>query len=43
MISSVGVGLLLASGHTQTAFLIPAGFGLAGTLWMLATRPQRVG
>ncbi len=36
MLSSVGVGLLLAAGHARAAFLIPAAFGLAGTLWMLA-------
>lgn len=34
MISSVGVGMLLAAGYQRTAFLIPALFGLAGTLWM---------
>jgi MFS family permease len=36
MLSSVGVGLLLAAGHPRTAFLVPATFGLAGTLWMAA-------
>jgi MFS family permease len=36
MLSSIGVGLLLAGGHQRTAFLIPALFGLAGTLCMLA-------
>jgi MFS family permease len=35
MISSVGVGLLLAAGHHHAAFLVPAMFGLAGTVWML--------
>jgi MFS family permease len=35
MLSSIGVGLLLAAGHQRTAFLIPALFGLAGTVWML--------
>ena len=40
MLSSVGVGLLLASGHTRAAFLIPAVFGMVGTLWMIATRPR---
>jgi MFS family permease len=34
MLSSIGVGLLLAAGYQRTAFLIPALFGLAGTLWM---------
>jgi MFS family permease len=36
MLSSMGVGLLLAAGYQRTAFLVPALFGLAGTLWMLA-------
>lgn len=40
MLSSVAVCLLLASGHTQAAFLNPAAFGLAGTLWMFLTRPR---
>lgn len=35
MLSSVGVGLLLAAGFQQTALLIPAAFGLAGTGWMI--------
>ena len=35
MMSSVGVGLLLVAGYSRTAFLVPAGFGLAGTLWMV--------
>lgn len=34
MLSSIGVGLLLAAGYQRTAFLLPALFGLAGTLWM---------
>lgn len=34
MVSSVMVGLLLAAGHTHLAFLLPATFGLAGTVWM---------
>lgn len=34
MLSSIGVGLLLASGHSRVAFLLPALFGLAGTVWM---------
>jgi MFS family permease len=33
MLSSIGVGLLLAAGHQRAAFLVPASFGLAGTLW----------
>lgn len=36
MLSSIGVGLLLAGGQLRAAFLVPAAFGLAGTLWMLA-------
>lgn len=36
MVSSVGIGLLLASGHQRAAFLVPALFGLAGTAWMVA-------
>ncbi|MBE7490675.1 MAG: MFS transporter [Planctomycetes bacterium] len=36
MISSIGVGLLLAAGLTKGAFLVPAAFGAAGTLWMAA-------
>jgi len=36
MFSSIGVGLLLAYGHERAAFLVPALFGLAGTLWMIA-------
>jgi len=34
MVSSVGVGLLLAAGHERVAFLGTASFGLAGTLSM---------
>lgn len=41
MLSSVGVGLLLAAGHARTAFLVPAAFGLAGTIWMAAFAWQR--
>jgi MFS family permease len=42
MLSSVAVGALLASGHRQAAFLIPAMFGLAGAIWMaqFSRRPQ---
>ena len=36
MASSVGVGLLLAAGYQRTAFLVPAAFGVAGVLWMIA-------
>lgn len=36
MISSIGVGLLLAAGFMKGAFLVPAAFGAAGTLWMIA-------
>jgi MFS family permease len=36
MLSSIGVGLLLAAGHQRAAFLVPASFGLSGTLWMFA-------
>lgn len=36
MLSSIGVGLLLAAGYQRAAFLLPAAFGLAGTSWMLA-------
>ncbi len=36
MASSVGVGLLLAAGYQRTAFLLPAAFGAAGVLWMMA-------
>lgn len=44
MLSSVGVGLLLAAGYERAAFLIPAAFGLVGTLQMLrfAKRPPVV-
>ncbi|MCW5889342.1 MAG: MFS transporter [bacterium] len=35
MASSVTVGLLLSAGHTVLAFLLPAGMGLLGTLWMV--------
>lgn len=35
MASSIGVGLLLAVGHQRAAFLVPAVFGVAGTLWMV--------
>jgi MFS family permease len=35
MLSSIGVGLLLAAGYRRAAFLIPALCGLAGTFWML--------
>jgi MFS family permease len=42
MVSSVGVGLLLAAGHQRAAFLVPAAFGVAGTLWMVGfARGQR--
>lgn len=34
MLSSLGVGLLLATGHTRLAFLAPAAFGALGTIWM---------
>ena len=36
MASSVDVGLLLAAGYQRTAFLLPATFGAAGVLWMMA-------
>jgi MFS family permease len=36
MLSSVGVGLLLAAGHHYAAFLVPAAFGFLGTSWMVA-------
>lgn len=35
MLSSVGVGFLLAGGYQRAAFLVPALFGLAGTVWMV--------
>lgn len=35
MISSTGVGLLLARGHQPLAFGLAAGIGLAGVAWML--------
>lgn len=35
MVSSIVVGLLLSGGHTRAAFLLPASFGAAGTIWML--------
>ncbi len=35
MLSSVGLGLLIATQHTQAAFLIAATFGFAGVVWML--------
>ena len=38
MLSSIGVGLLLSRGYPQAAFLIPAGCGLAGTVWMACLR-----
>lgn len=41
MSSSVGVGLLLAAGRPHLAFLVPALFGLAGTLWMVAFERRR--
>lgn len=34
MLSSIFVGLLLATGYSRTALLLAAGFGLAGTIWM---------
>lgn len=36
MLSSLGVGLLLAAGRSRMAFLGAAAFGVAGTLWMIA-------
>jgi len=36
MASSVGVGLLLGAGYRRAAFLLPAVFGAAGVLWMIA-------
>lgn len=41
MLSSVFVGALLANGHARAAFLVPAAFGLAGTLWMLGLARSR--
>lgn len=44
MLSSIGVGLLLAADYPRTAFLAAALFGLAGTVWMVAfARWQRQG
>jgi MFS family permease len=39
--SSIAVGLLLAAGHTALAFLLPAGVGLLGTLWMVRLASTR--
>ena len=36
MLSSVGVGLLLAAGYHHAAFLLPVAFGFLGTSWMVA-------
>ena len=41
LVSSVGVGLLLAAGYRRTAFLIPAAFGTVGVLWMVMFERQR--
>lgn len=41
MVSSIGVGLLLAAGHMRSAFFLAALFGLAGTLWMLLFARRR--
>lgn len=39
--SSLFVGFMLAAGHSMAAFMVPAGLGLLGTIWMLrlASRP----
>jgi MFS family permease len=34
MVSSLGVGFLLAAGYHSGAFLVPAALGLVGTAWM---------
>lgn len=41
MVSSVTVGALLAAGWQRTAFLVPAGLGLLGVLWMLVFARRR--
>jgi MFS family permease len=41
MLSSITVGLLLASGHSHLAFALPMVFSALGTLWMLAMRRGR--
>ena len=41
MVSSIAVGLLLATGHQRTAFLVAAGFGAAGFIWMIAFKRER--
>jgi MFS family permease len=38
MLSSIGVGVLLATGYPRAAFLVPAAFGLLGTVWMIVFR-----
>lgn len=42
MVSSVGVGLLLAAGFQRMAFLLAATFGAAGLLWMIAFGRNRL-
>jgi MFS family permease len=42
MVSSIGVGLMLAGGHRALAFAVPTVFSVLGTLWIAAlTRGQR--
>ncbi len=44
MISSIGVGVLLGSGRTVPAFVLPAFAGVAGTAWMaLVVRGRKSG
>jgi MFS family permease len=36
MVSSIGVGVMLAGGHRTLAFAVPAVFSILGTLWIAA-------